>query len=418
MRQDTTTLPTQEPSDLFEGAYFDNPYPTLSRLRETSPVHRFTFPLADAPVWIVTRYDHVRSVLSDPRFSVDGSAWASAEFRRAGLVVGEGTLFSQVISLVDPPDHTRIRRLAQGAFTPARVERWRPKVRQAVQAQVDRLRRKLAAEGRAELLEDFAWPIPMQVISEVLGVALDGIEDMADIVARIYPTDPALAPGIPRAFNDLAAFSRQLVVQKSRALTEDLTSDLIRAHVDGQRLDEEELAALVLLLAIGGIETTRGLIANAVVALSEFPDQVDGATAAPTLPPVATEEFLRHSGSAANLMIRFATEDIELAGRTIPTGGAVLPCVLSGNRDPRRFSRPDVLDLSRKEAKHLGLGHGIHNCLGAALARLEFSEAVPALYRALPDLRPAVPREELVYVPNWVVRMPQTLPVTTGAPPT
>ncbi|MFF3313701.1 cytochrome P450 [Streptomyces sp. NPDC002952] len=227
-----------------------------------------------------------------------------------------------------------------------------------------------------DIIEDFAGAIPTDIISAVLGFSLDAHLSIVDAVERAFPADPSRSEASTGAFDEICDLSRVLVLDKERAPAEDLTSFLVQAWRNEESLSLDELVALVAVIILGGINTTRALIGNAVLALLDHPDQRELLRGHPALDSQAVEEFLRHSGSVVVPVIRFPVRDTEIAGTAVAAGTPVMPCVMSANRDPTSITAPDRLDIARTNVKHFGLGHGIHNCLGAALARLEAEVAV------------------------------------------
>lgn len=396
------------PTPLFSSEYFQNPYPTFSWLREHDPVHELRFPIGDVRTWMVTRYDDVRGVLGDNRFSSQGGTWGNDEFKAAGLVTGEGTLFEFTLPGLDPPRHTRIRRLAMSAFTPRRIQEWRETIDRIVAAALDRA----AERGRFDLVSDYAGGVPAAVMGEILGFPLSRHAELVDAIERGFPTDPALMADVPVAFGNIARYASELVEEKRRRPSGELTSALIQASEQDEKLTEDELVALVAIMILASIDTTRMLISNAILGLFDHPPQAKLLRERPDLDDAAVEEFLRYEGAQTTALFRLTTEDVELNGVSISAGAPVICAIQSGNRDPEHFARPDELDLTRTgQARHLGFGHGLHNCMGAALARLVVRTAVPEFVRRFPDAALAVPREQVRYAENWFSRRVIDMPV-------
>lgn len=391
---------------LFSTDYYQNPYPALDWLRANSPVHEFRFPGGDVPTWIVTRYADVRAVLGDPRFSTAGATWANPVARAAGMVYAEGTVVENILTVLDPPDHTRTRKLAMSAFTPRRTEQWRGTLIRVTDQALDRL----ASHEHPDVM-DFASSVPAEVIGEILGIPLERFTEMLHSIDRAFSTDPALKDDRTKAFEEIGEYGRELIVEKRRRPADDLTSTFIQARDGDDRLSEHELVAMVALMIMVGLDTTRGLIGSATLALLEHPDQLQLLLRRPDLVPSAVEEFIRYEGTLANGIIRFTTEDMVLAGTQLPAGSPVLASLLAANRDPEQFADPNRLDITRTGNRHLGLGHGLHNCLGAALARMEAAIAIPALFTRFPAMELAVPRDEIRFVEAWLLRSIASLPV-------
>ncbi|MDO0939329.1 cytochrome P450 [Streptomyces sp. DG2A-72] len=402
------TAPILSPPPLFTGEYFQNPYPAFTWLRENSPVHPLTFPVGNLPMWLVTRYEDVRAILGDHnRFSSDAPRWATEDFKKAGMAFGTGTVIEQILSVLDPPDHTRVRKLAMGAFTPRRTATWKEPTEQIVQSALDRMQRM----EQPDVME-FASIVPAEVIGRVLGIPLDRFKEILHAIERALHVDPEHTDESTKAYQEIVDYGREVITEKRRNPGDDLTTTFIDARDGDDRLDEDELVALVALMIMVGLDTTRNLIGSGVLALLDHPDQRDLLRAEPQLADTAVEEFLRYDGALTVALIRFTKEDVEVAGTRIPAGSTVIAALQSANRDPAYFAHPDRLDITRNgDARHLGLGHGLHNCLGAALARLETRIAVPAVFERFPDLSLAVPRSDLRYGESWLLRSLESLPV-------
>jgi cytochrome P450 len=353
-----------------------NPYPFYHRLRQEDPVHHS--PLG---VWVLTRYDDVELVLRDPRFVRAGF--------EAFLYTDEGRLPTSML-FRDPPDHTRLRSLVSRAFTPRVIDG----MRVHIQELVDNLLDRVEDAGAMDLIADLAYPLPVTVICEMLGVP---VEDQARIrqwstdVARSLdaigmPSDPTVAErgGIGR--RALADYFLALLPERRRAPRADLLSALIAAEERGDRLTEGELLSTCVLLFVAGHETTVNLIGNGVLALLRHPAELSRLRANPDLIGSAVEELLRYD-SPVQRTGRIASTDVEIDGRRIEKGSIVVGAVGAANRDPAHFADPDRLDLARADNRHLAFGFGIHFCLGAALARVEGQVAIATLLRRLPGLR-------------------------------
>ncbi|MFE2556365.1 cytochrome P450 family protein [Streptomyces sp. NPDC055103] len=373
-------------------------------------MHEFRFPVGDVPMWIVSRFEDVHALLGDQRFSNDAAAWAAQEFKDAGLVYAEGTPVERILTVLDPPDHTRVRRLAMSAFTPRRTAQWEEPTTRIVAAALDRL----AVQDEPDVMT-YASAVPAEVMGEIMGIPLARFQEMLHAIERAFSSDPDLQDDATRAFEEISAYGRALIEEKRRNPGGDLTSSLIAARDGDDRLNEAELVAMVALMIMVGLDTTRNLIGSAVLALIDHPDQRKLLADQPELIGSAVEEFLRFEGALTIGLFRFAKEDVEIGGVRLPAGAPVIAALQSANRDPRRFEDPDRLDITRSGPRHLGLGHGLHNCLGAALARLESAIAIPALFERFPDLRLAVPRSELAYNETWLLRSLTSLPVVLHA---
>ncbi|MFF7334518.1 cytochrome P450 [Streptomyces sp. NPDC090306] len=358
-------------------------------------------------MWIVTRYDDIRALLADPRFSSEGGTWGSEEFRAAGLVSGAGSLLEKSVTVVDPPAHTRLRRLAMSAFTPRRIAQWRGTVTDLVESTLD----ECARRTRIDVMADYAGVVSSTVMGQILGLRIDRHDELVEALAQAFPSDPERMGDVATGFTRICDYAAELVHDKRRRPADDLVSALVQAREDGDRLDEDELVAMVAAMILAGSDTIRAFVGNATLALLDHPDQRALLVARPETAPAAVEELLRYEGALSTALFRVTTEELEFAGTRLPAGAPVIAALLSGNRDPRRFTDPDRLDLTRTDGRHLGLGHGLHNCLGGALARLESEIAVPALFRRFPRLSLGLPREEVGYIDNWAMRRIVSLPV-------
>ncbi|MFI0902700.1 cytochrome P450 [Streptomyces sioyaensis] len=370
----------------------DDPYAAYAALREAGPVHRITG--ADgSPAWLVTRYDEVRSALADPRLSLDRRHAGPGGYRGFAL---PPALDANLLNM-DPPDHTRVRRLVVKAFTPGRVETLRTPVRRVADDLLD----AMAERGRADLIADYAGPLPITVICDLLGIPQRDRRDFLAWSDALITPDPSRPEGMKQAIGAMLEFYTGLIAAKRAEPGDDLLSDLIAVRDDApaddgsDRLTEDELTSLAFLILFAGYENTVHLIGNAVLALLDHPDQLRQLQRKPAELPAAVEEFLRYDGPGPLAIRRFPLQDVEIGGVRIPAGDSVLLSIASANRDPARFSAPDALDRGRDLSGHLAMGHGIHYCLGAPLARMEAVTALEALLGRFPGLRLDVPRGEL-----------------------
>ncbi|MGW2920970.1 cytochrome P450 family protein [Streptomyces angustmyceticus] len=375
----------------------DDPYPAYAALREAGPVHRIT--AADGnPAWLVTRYDDVRSGLADPRLSLDKRHAAPGGYQGFSLPPA----LDANLGNMDPPDHTRIRRLVAKAFTPRRVEALRAPTRKTADALLD----AMAERGRADLIADYAGPLPITVICDLLGIPHRDRRDFLAWSDALITPDPSRPELMKEAIGAMQEFYTGLIAAKRAEPGDDLLSDLIAVRDDpapgegageegSERLSEDELTSLAFLLLFGGYENTVHLIGNAVLTLLDHPDQLRQLQRDPAELPAAVEEFLRYDGPGPLSLRRFPTEDLEIGGVRIAAGETVLLAIASANRDPERFPDPATFDRGRDRSGHLALGHGIHYCLGAPLARMETVIALEALLDRFPGLRLDVPRGDL-----------------------
>jgi cytochrome P450 len=404
--------------ELFTWEFAANPYPAYAWLREHAPVHRATLP-SGVEAWLVTRYADARQALADGRLSKNPGNH-SAQGHRAGRVGIPGERSADLMTHllnIDPPDHTRLRRLVSKAFTPRRVALFEPRVREIT----DRLIDGFAERGEADLIHEFAFPLPIYAICDLLGVPAedqDDFRDWAGMMLRHERPGQGAGPrgGVGRAVKRIRTYLAELIHRKRADLGDDLISDLIRASDHGEHLTENEAAAMAFILLFAGFETTVNLIGNGLYALLTHPAQrtrlqesLDrGETA---LLATAVEELLRYDGPVELATWRFATSPITLGGQEIAVGDPVLVVLAAADRDPARFEAPDLLDLTRRDNPHLGFGLGIHYCIGAPLARLEAQYALSALLRRLPGLALAAEPDELRWRGGLIMRGLRQLPV-------
>jgi pimeloyl-[acyl-carrier protein] synthase len=385
-----------------------DPYPFYAQLRERDPIHR-SYP---ASGWVLSRYDDILGVLGDRRFSSDERNWKRyARLRARALRAGLPDLYEEKIASmlrVDPPDHTRLRTLVSKAFTPRAVERMRPRI----EATVDELLSGLDGRREIELVRDFASPLPVAIIAEMLGIPIADrgrFRHWSNEAVRMLGdgTNDDRRRGA-KGVQELAHYLEGEVDARRRAPRDDLLSAMVAAEEAGERLSTQELFATCVLLLIAGNETTTNLIGNGAIALLRHPEQLERLRAEPKRIPGAIEELLRYD-SPVQLTSRMVLEDGELGGRRIRRGEQLVLLLGAGNRDPRRFPDPDRLDVAREEVRPLSFGHGIHHCLGAQLARLEAQLAFEGLLERFPALR--LGAAPIAWGDNTVLRGPASLPL-------
>jgi len=393
-------------------AFFDDPYPVYAALRDRDPIHW----CAPWDAWVVTAWDPVVDVLRRPdAYSSAGYELAMLEALKQADPTGVPALRAhfgtQILSLTDPPIHTRLRRPLVTSFTPRVVERLRPRVAELVAELLD----ALPDSPEVDVLSGFAYPLPALIIGELLGVPREDQHRFtrwsADIVALVG-TGALLPDRVAAAERSMAEFRSYLrpLIDARRATPpgDDLLGGLVHPATDAERLTDDELLATCVTLLFAGHETTANLIANGLIALLRHPDQLAELRSRPDLAPSATEEFLRYDASVQRNRRR-AAMDVELAGRRIHAGDRVLAFMGAANRDPAAFPEPDRLELSRAPNKHLAFGHGIHYCVGAALSRLEAPIALNALLARFPDL--SLGSAPIEWMPNIAFRGPRALVV-------
>jgi cytochrome P450 len=388
-------------------AFMADPYSFYARWREAGPVHRAATP-DGLQVWVVTRYDDVRAGLADPRLSLSKSHARPGGYRGFSLPPG---LDANLLNL-DPPDHTRLRKLVAKAFTPARTRSLRPVIEQHAAALID----AIAERGHGDLIEEFAAPLPLTVIGDLLGVPAGPRADFRQWTSTLIAPSPGEPSRAREAVSGIVALLAGLIAAKRASPGDDLLSAMIAARDEHDQLSENELLSLAFLILWAGYENSVYLIGNSVLALLTSPRPAVGLPAGEPLPRPAIEELIRFADPNQYALRRFATEDLSIAGVRIPAGDTVLLCLASANRDPDQFTDPGALHLTRSDDPHLSFGLGIHYCLGAPLARAETEIAISALLRRLPGLALAVKPDELRWRPSFRSRGLLELPVTWPVP--
>ena len=386
-------------------------------MREESPVHLQPGLDGETPIWFVTRYDDVVTVLTDnERFVVDAKlALTEDELRamdEASPLPNDDRVNTNLLTM-DGEDHRRVRQLVAKAFTPRMVERMRPRIEDIADDLVDRV----APEGRMELVDDFAFPLPIIVIAELLGIPAED-RDRFRVWSNSFllpPLTDELREQFLRHTDEFVAYLDVLFAKRRAEPSDDLLSALVRAEEHGDRLSENELYSMAVLLIVAGHETTVSLITNAVLALLGKPDELERLQADPSLMRNAVEELLRFDSPVERTIARWVTEDTQLGGQPIARGELVIAVVGSANRDDAQFPDADVLDLGRTANRHVGFGRGPHFCLGAPLARLETEIALETLLRRLPNLRLAIAEDDLYWRPIPLFRSLASLPVAWDA---
>jgi cytochrome P450 len=384
--------------------FLADPYPTYHRLRDEDPVHH-----SPLDFWVLTRYEDVAAVLRDPRFIKE--PLVSMVAARFGVSVPPGVGLSMLDR--DPPDHTRLRSLVSKAFTPRVVEGLRPRI----QKMVDDLITRAEAVGTMDLIEEFAYPIPVNVICEMLGVPVEDHDrfkgwslDIARGLDSVWlPPESEIPKRSGAARHAIGDYMRGLIAERRASPRGDLLSALIAAEEAGDKLSEDELIATCILLLIAGHETTVNLIGNGTLALLRHPEELRRLRETPGLITSAVEELLRYDGPVQRTA-RITSTEVTIGGRTIPKGEMVMPFIGAADRDPAQFSDPNRLDLGRADNRHIAFGWGIHFCLGAPLARVEGQIAIDTLVRRLPRL--ALVDDEPEYRQSLTLRGLKALPVT------
>ena len=391
-----------------------DPGPVYSRLRALGPVLRSKDLLGSG--FALPRHEEVVRALKDPRFASDRSSVTGRSLDQWWTPSLLKLLVASMV-LKDPPEHRRLRTLVQKAFTPARVEDLRQRIEQITDELLDVAARKPVVD----LVADFALPLPLTVITEMLGVPPADRLRFRRLLTRLQGTSQGSPVSFVRGYPHMVAlrkFLRELVTLRRAEPGADLVSALVQSEEQGDRLSEDELISMVFLLLFAGHETTVNLIGNGVLELVRHPDQLDALRTEPALIDSAIDEMLRFTNPVGVVAPRFATEDVEVAGVVIPRGSTVNLLIASANLDETAFPDASRFDITRTPNRHVSFGLGTHYCLGAPLARLETRVALPALLRRFGRLDLAVPPEQLRWSPNIGLRGLQALPLavtTTGS---
>ncbi|WP_314174819.1 cytochrome P450 family protein [Streptomyces winkii] len=388
-----------------------------ARLRALGPVVRVKLP-GDVEAWSITRHDLLNQLVLDPRISKDWHNWGAMQ---RGEIPDDWPLIGMVkvtnMVTADGAEHRRLRKLVSQTFTARRVEELRPRTTEIVEGLLDALPSHAEPDGTVDLRKHLAYPVPMQVISDLFGIPDHERPELREAVDKIFRSD--LSPEVVGA-NQIAVYQllARVVELRGRERGDDLTSALISAReAEPDALTQEELVGTLLVMLSAGHETTLSLIVNAVRALLTHPDQLALTKGEEDMWPAVVEETLRWEAPIGNFPFRYPTEDIEVAGVTIPAGDPIMAPYSAVGRDPQQHGPDaDTFDISREQARHLAFGHGVHACLGAPLARLEGTIALRELFARYPDMILAAVPGTLDPVPSMFSNSVTTLPVRLGRP--
>ncbi|GAA4619043.1 cytochrome P450 family protein [Saccharopolyspora hordei] len=400
----TTEARTEEP--VFDAEFVNDLHARYAEIRGTTPVQRMRTQNG-LPVWVITRYADARAALADPRLSKEGAR--IREVINANLPPDsdrrafDDSLAAHMLN-TDPPEHTRLRKLVVKAFTSRRVEALRPRVEEITARLLD----GMAERSEVDLLDAFAFPLPIQVISELVGVDQERRDEFRAWTNDLVDADRDAAG---KAVVAMAQYLVELIADKRTHPGDDLLTALIHATEDEDRLSDQELVSMVFLLLVAGHETTVNLIGNGVLHLLRHPEQWAALREDPDLVAGAVEEMLRFDGPVTHGTFRFTTEPLPVGDQVIPAGQVVWVGLAAANRDPEQFPEPDRFDITRDAHGHLAFGHGIHFCLGAQLARLEAQVALRGLVERFPHLSPAAPLDEVQWRFSTLIRGLRALPV-------
>ena len=391
---------------------FSDPYPRYAALRRAEPVSRaYSKQLLGGAGYMLTRHEHVMLLHNDARFSSDPTGQGSSFLLRHLPRMFRLLLSSMVYK--DDPDHARLRRLVNKAFTPRRVQQMTGEIERIVAELLDKVEQR--GSETIDLVDDVAVPLPLSVISTMLGVSDEDRDQfhvlVEQFVVRLGSGSTADAMKAVPTARKLYAVLERLAEQRRAEPDDGLISALLASSEDGDSLSPDEIIAMIFLLMLAGHDTTANLIGSSAVALIEHPEEAERLRGQPDLMPTAVEELLRYTTPVPCGAARTLLDDVEVDGTTMPKGSKVLGMIISANRDESVFDRPDDLDLGRDPNRHLTFAFGKHFCLGNQLARLEGQIAIGELLRRFPDMRLAVPREELRYKPVQALRGFRSLPL-------
>ncbi|AEI43410.1 cytochrome P450 [Paenibacillus mucilaginosus KNP414] len=395
--------------DLFSSEFKRNAYSLYAQLREQEPVYRFMLPNGQT-AWLITRYEDAQAALKDSRFIKNPHTLLSQEqMDKWTFPMLERDLLIRNMVASDPPDHTRLRNLVQKAFTPKMIEELRGRIQEIADTLLDEIQDK----GNMNVMDDFAFPLPIIVICEMLGIPAedrDSFRDWSNAIVRAVHLPEKIQEALPQ-IRSFIKYMGQLIEERRNDPDEDLVSSLIQAETEGEQLTENELYSMIFLLIVAGHETTVNLIGNGVFALLQHPEQWEKLQSHPELISSAVEEILRFYGPVELASSRWAGEDVPFHEQLIRKGDMIAVALASANRDEAQFIHPDRFDITRKNNRHLAFGTGIHHCLGAPLARLEGQIALLTLLRRMPKLRLSTDPGTLQWVPAYVMRGLVELPV-------
>jgi len=412
MVTDAASAGQVEMTDLADPVMFSDPYPRYAELRSMAPVSSaFSKQLLGGTGYMLTRHEHVLLLHNDVRFSSDPTSQGSSFLIRHLPRMFRLLMSSMVYR--DDPDHARLRRLVNKAFTPRRVQQMTGEIERIVAELLDQAEQR--GTETIDLVNDVAVPLPLSVISRMLGVDDEDRDQFHVLVERfVIRLGSGSAADAMRAVptaRKLYAVLERLADQRRAEPDDGLISALLEASEDGDSLSSDEVIAMIFLLMLAGHDTTANLIGSSAVALIEHPEQADRLRAEPALMPTAVEELLRYTTPVPCGAARTLLEDVEVEGTTMPKGSKVLGMIISANRDELVFDRPDDLDLGREPNRHLTFAFGKHFCLGNQLARLEGQIAIGELVRRFPGMHLAVPRKDLRYKPVQSLRGFRSLPL-------
>ncbi|MCE5172734.1 cytochrome P450 [Paenibacillus profundus] len=393
----------------FSSDFKDKAYSLYEQLRIHDPIHKTVMPNGNT-AWIVSRYEDAAAALKNERFKKNLFQFVRPE--EVGVPASRMDLLLRHMLNSDPPDHTRLRSLVQKAFTPRMIEKMRARIQEISHWLID----KVEAQESMELIRDYAYPLPIIVICDMLGLPNEERDQFrtwshAMVSAFNYPER---YQQITSEIDQFTSYIKALIKKCRLDPQEDLLSLLTQAESEGSTLSEQELVSMIFLLIVAGHETTVNLIGNGMYALMQHRDQLEALRDTPALIDSAIEELLRFMGPVEFATNRWTGEDYEWSGKTLAKGDVVLIALASANRDPECFEHPERLDITRGNNHHIAFGSGIHHCLGAPLARMEGRIAIGTLLGRLPNMKLAVAPDRLEWQPTYIMRGFTALPVQFG----
>lgn len=400
----------------FGEEFFQRPAAVYQQIRQYGPVLPVVLPNGWRG-WLVTSYEDARRLLADPRLSKDVTEMV--KLPPPGSAAAYGTMLSHHMLNSDPPDHTRLRKLVSKAFTGRAVEQLRPRIERTASQLLDAMTAAAGTPGSGphavvDLIQSYALPLPIMVISDLLGMPSDDWKDFRDWTLT-YVTGQS-QEDVAVAVRHLTSYLTALIAEKRASPADDLLSRLVHVSDEGSQLTPAEVLNMALLLLVAGFETTVNLIGNGVLALLGHPGQLALLRSEPSLTPAAIEEILRYDGPLNTATVRFTSEPVRVGDVEIPEGQLVFISLLAANRDAGRFDNPGRLDITREPGGHLAFGHGVHHCVGAPLARMEGQIALRQLLRRFPDIA----LDADLGAPRWrrglLMHGLQALPVRIGTP--
>lgn len=397
--------------DIWSSTTRANPQALYEQMRTEAPIYCAVGPQSGNNFWFITRYDDCMTVLkNDETIGKEFRKHLPAEVaNKWGPPPDPNDVFEVInhhLLDLDPPDHTRLRALVHKAFTPRVIENLRPRIQQIANDLLD----QMEDAGKADLINAFSFPLPITVIAEMLGIPSADRDKFRDWTRNLLFVPDA--DENRRAAMEFGMYMNSLIDERRDNPQEDVLSGLIQAEEAGDRLDRMELLSMLFLLLVAGHETTVNLIANGTLLLLQHPDQMQKLKDNPALIRSAVEEMLRYNGPVETTTFRWAFQDVEVGGVTIPAGDVVLPALLAANRDPAYFENPNTFDITRENNKHIAFGLGIHYCVGSPLARMEGAIAINTLLKRLPNLQLAANVDDLKWNESILLHGMKEMPVT------